>query len=335
MAQAIGLDAVRTHYRRQVRRTPSVRMVPETLAIGGRRLHYAVSDNEDAHGPGGLGTPPIWAVNVHGFLAGGRMYWRESARLAERLGWRVLNPSLPGFGGSDPLAWGDVSLAGLAAETGRVVRAVGAGPLVLLGHSMGGAVAVQYAHDLSRRGSGDQELLGLVYRAGVATPAWKMRHGPLAALVAVAAPEVAQLMDLVGSMLLDVPDLLVGRMYSTMRAVLPDVRANARTVGTTLPVGSMLMSVDLRREVEELADGALPVLAEWGCFDRVADAATAAEFARHARTEVQWLPGGHSWMVARPQGQADVLTWLPTGRRFVAEVEARWWRWWAERSGGR
>lgn len=307
-------------------------MVPETLAVGGRRLNYAVSDNEDAHGPGGPGTPPIWAVNLHGYLAGGRMYWRESARLAERLGWRVINPSLPGFGGSDALAWGEVSLAGLAAEVDRVVRAAGAGPLVVLGHSMGGAVAVQYTHGRSRPGTDDGGVLGLVYRAGVATPAWKARHGPLVGLVAVAAPEAAQLVDLVGSMVLDLPDLLAGRLYSTMRAVLPDVRANARSVGTTLPVGSMLMSVDLRREVEELADAGLPVLAEWGCFDRVADGATAAEFARHARTQVQWLPGGHSWMLARPQGQADVLTWLPAGRRFVAEVEARWRRWWVGHS---
>lgn len=304
--------------RRRVARTPDIRMVPGVLHVDGRRLHFAVSDNEDACGPDGPGSPPIWAVNVHGYFAGGRMYWRESARLAHRTGWRVVNPSLPGFGGSDALDWHHVSMADLACEVARVVRHVGAGPVVLLGHSMGGAVAVQYAHDRP------EDLLGLVYRDGVATPAWKARNGGLALLVGLGAPEVAPLADLVGAVALDVPDLLVGRLASTARAVLPDVRHNLRTMSRTLPVGSMLMTVDLRREVEEVAARGLPILAEWGCFDRVAGGATAAEFARHARTPVQWLPGGHSWMLARPQGQADVLTHLPAGRRFVGEVERRW-----------
>lgn len=157
MARVPVIGLLRTQYRRQVRRTPGVRMVPETLWEEGRRLQFAVSDNEDAFGPGGPGSPPIWAVNLHGYLAGGRMYWRESARLAERTGWRVLNPSLPGFGGSDPLGWGEVSMAGFASQVERVVRHAGAGPVVLLGHSMGGAVAVQYAHQYP------EEVLGLVY----------------------------------------------------------------------------------------------------------------------------------------------------------------------------
>ena len=71
----------------------------------------------------------------------------------------------------------------------------------------------------------------------------------------------------------------------------------------------------------------MPILAEWGCFDRVATAATAAEFADCARTPVQWVPGGHSWMLARPAG-AGRRAELPadSGRRFVRQVEDRW-RW--------
>ena len=65
------------------------------------------------------------------------------------------------------------------------------------------------------------------------------------------------------------------------------------------------------------------MLAEWGTFDRIVGSSTADEFSHCARTSVQWVPGGHSWMLARPQGQADVLTRLESGRRFVAEVDAR------------
>ncbi len=76
------------------------------LDLHGRVFRYRVTDNDDAHGPSGPGTPPIWAINIHGYFAGGSMYARESLRLAQRLGWRVVNPSLPGFGGSAPLDWG-------------------------------------------------------------------------------------------------------------------------------------------------------------------------------------------------------------------------------------
>jgi pimeloyl-ACP methyl ester carboxylesterase len=302
---------------RSINGTPGIRMVPATLRVDGRQLQFAVSDNGDAHGPDGPGTPPIWAVNLHGYLASGGMYWRESAHLAERLGWRVINPSLPGFGGSDPLAWPQVSLRTLADHVALVLQHLDAGPAVVLGHSMGGAVAIQFAHDRP------DETLGVVYRDGVATPAWRERHGPVPAAVATVAPDVAPFADMLAAMVLDTPDLFVGRLYSTVRSVLPDVGRNIRTMGRALPVGSLLMTVDLRPEVRELAESGLPLLGEWGCFDRVIGAATAAEFGECAGEPVQWVPGGHSWMLARPQGQADVLTYLPSGRQFVDRVDDR------------
>ncbi|MHB8220029.1 MAG: alpha/beta fold hydrolase [Acidimicrobiales bacterium] len=295
-------------------------MIPRVIRVGSRRLRFAVSDNEDACGPDGPGSPPIWAVNIHGYFAGGGMYWRESARLAQGMGWRIVNPSLPGFGGSDPLDWGEVSMPMLAEQVAAILRHIGSGPAVVLGHSMGGAVAVQYAHDHPT------DTLGILYRDGVATPAWRERHGLLPAVLSPFFPDAAPFADMIAAVLLDTPDLFIGRLLSTMRSVLPDVRRNIRTMGRTLPVGSMLMTVDLRPEVRRLVAQDMPILAEWGCFDRVATGATAREFANCAQREVQWLPGGHSWMLARPQGQSDVLTHLASGRRFVRDVEERWRR---------
>lgn len=303
--------------RRAIRPGAKVVMVPRELIVDGRRLVYAVSDNPEAHGPEGPGSPPIWAVNIHGYFAGGECYWRESALLAERFGWRVVNPSLPGFGGSDPLAWNQVTIDSLADRIAMIVEAVGASRLILLGHSMGGAVAVHYAVEHP------EQVLGLIYRDGVATPAWKDRHGLVARALAPALPDVAPLADLLAAAVLDSPDLLLGRIYSNVRALLPDVRRNFRTVARTLPVASMLMNVDLRAEVETLVASRLPMLVEWGCFDRVANSVTAEEMAAVARTTVQWLPGGHSWMLARPQGQADVLTHLESGQSFLQAVAAR------------
>jgi len=310
-----------TSFPKAVRRSVKcdVRMVPGVIKVDGRYLRYAVSDNENAVGPDGAGSPPVWAINIHGYFAGGGMYWRESSRLAAALGWRVITPSLPGFGGSDSLPWGQVTMAALADQVTTIADHVGAGSAVVLGHSMGGAVAIQYAATRAER------TLGLIYRDGIATPAWRDRHGLFPTLLAPVAPDAAAFGDLVFSLLIDGPDLLVGRMNSTLRSVLPDARRNIRTLGRTLPVASMLMDIDLRAEVAAVAArGDIPVLPIWGVFDRVVNHATAEEFEKLSGAKVQWVPGGHSWMLGRPQGQSEVLRHLDAGLRFLEEVESRW-----------
>jgi pimeloyl-ACP methyl ester carboxylesterase len=313
-----GLGIIRDQYARKILKTPTIRMAPGSMRVEGRLLQFAVSDNVDAHGPDGPGSPPIWAVNIHGYFAGGGMYWRESARLAEQLGWRVINPSLPGFGGSDALDWHDVSMEMLANQILALLHQVDAGPVVLLGHSMGGAVAVQFAHDHPSRS------LGVIYRDGVSTPAWRIRHGVVSTVLSPFAPNVAPLVDLVAAVVGDLPDLFIGRMFSTVLSVLPDVRRNVRSAGQTLPIGSLLMSIDQRTEVRALVAQQMPILNEYGCFDRVTPGRAAAEFADVARAPVQWVPGGHSWMLARPQGQSDILTHLASGKEFMTNVENRW-----------
>ena len=294
-------------------------MVPGVIKVDGRFLRFAVSDNKNTVGPDGAGSPPVWAINIHGYFAGGGMYWRESSRLAEALGWRVVTPSLPGFGGSDSLPWGQVTMEALAEQVNEIADHVGAGPAVVLGHSMGGAVAIQYATTHPER------TLGLIYRDGIATPAWRDRHGLIPTLLAPVAPDAAAFGDLMFSLLIDGPDLLVGRMTSTLRSVLPDARRNIRTIGRTLPVASMLMDIDLRSEVSALAErGDIPVLPIWGVFDRVVNHETAQEFERLAGAKVQWVPGGHSWMLGRPQGQSEVLRYLDVGLSFLEDLEARW-----------
>ena len=94
------------------------------------------------------------------------------------------------------------------------------------------------------------------------------------------------MVDMAAAVVFDLPDLFIGRMYSTVRAVLPDMRQNIRTMSQTLPVGSMLMGVDQRSEVRHLAAQEMPILTEWGCFDRITPGSTALEFATIARSPV-------------------------------------------------
>jgi len=296
----------------------AVRMIPSTLMIDGRRLRYSVSDNFDAHGPEGPGSPPIWAVNIHGYFAGGTMYWRESANLAEKLGWRVVNPTLPGFAGSDPLPVPRVTIEELGDQVMCLLARLGVERAVLLGHSMGGAVAVRMADAHPER------TLGIVYRDGAATPEWRHRHSALVALLSPFTPENATLLDLTLSVVLDSPDLLIGRrLSSTMRGLWPDAQQNLRALTKIMPIGTMLMSLDMTEQVSKLASSDIPLLAEWGCFDRVVTARCAREFEAMTGSRTVWVPGGHSWMLPRPQGQADILRFVQAGRDFVAQVAER------------
>jgi len=286
--------------------------------VEGRNLRYRVTDNVDAHGAPGPGTPPVWAMSLHGYFAGGSMYARESEILASRFGWRVVNPSLPGFGGSDPFSWPDISMDHLSEQISVVKQRLGIDqPLVLLGHSMGAAVAIHYA---ARNAS---DVLGILYRDGVATPAWQQRRGAVARLLAGTLPDVAPVADMVAAVALDLPDLLAGHVLATIRSMIPDLRHNVRTFARSAPVASMLMSLDLSDDVRRVRALGVPVLAEWGCFDRLIPPATATEFAEVADMEVHWVPGGHSWMLARPSGQADVLSRMSWGRDFLESISAR------------
>lgn len=302
----------------QRRPSPGVRMVPDRALIDGRRVRFAVSDNDEAAGPEGPGSKPVWAVNVHGYFAGGGMYWRESSHLAATFGWRMVNPSLPGFAGSDPLPWERVNMKQITAQVAALLDVLGVDQALFLGHSMGGAIAAQFAL------SDPQRTLGIVYRDGAATPAWRDRHGPIVRLLGPLLPDLAAVGDLVAAAVLDAPDLLIGRrLSSTMRGLWPDARRNIRAMGRTLPVGAMLMTIDMRAELTQVVRAGVPMLGVWGCFDRICTPATAAEFAAITGVPVQWVLGGHSWMLPRPQAQADILRYLDSGRRFLDDVAER------------
>jgi pimeloyl-ACP methyl ester carboxylesterase len=290
-------------------------MVPQAAEVRGRRLVYAISDNDMAHGPGG--GEPIWAVNLHGYFAGGGMYWRESARLAGGMQWRVVNPSLPGFGGSEPIPWADLSMESLADVISGLLDHLDIEQAVVLGHSMGGAVAVRFAHDHPDR------CLGIICRDAAVPGTWKERKGLLPRLLDTLAPDIGNAADLMLGALADVPDLAWGRAGAMVKGVLPDAWRNVGAATDALPVAAMLFGEDLDHVVEAVGRGPVPVLPVWGRFDRLVPPSTARDFSNLVDEPVVWVSGGHSWMLPRPVTQRRVLQAHPQGRSFVDEVHAR------------
>ncbi|MBA3653596.1 MAG: alpha/beta hydrolase [Actinobacteria bacterium] len=286
-----------------------IRMVEGNAQIGGRVWRYAASDNDAG----------VWVLNVHGFLAGGGVYWRESTRLAHSLGVRVLNPSLPGFGGTPAFTWEETQIGNYATGLVKLLDALEIPAALVLGHSMGGAVAMQMAADHPDR------VLGVVYRDGVSTPSWKDRRGPFTMLFRPFFPDLGQGLDIISSLVVDVTgDLARTQLRSFLSTASPDLRLNARALRGTAPMGAMLLACDFTNAVRVVADrGDIPVLPVWGRLDWGIPARTAAEFSAIVGEPVQWVWGGHCWMLARPNAQSDILLKGDTGRHFLRRASSR------------
>ena len=115
--------------------------------MGPRTLHGVES---------GSGSPTL--VMLHGYAATG-FTWRHWVPSLER-SHRVLNLDLKGFGGSGHLASGGFSPAGHAAALLDTLDARDVGEFVLVGHSLGGGIALLTALAMTQKQ--DARLAGLV-----------------------------------------------------------------------------------------------------------------------------------------------------------------------------
>ncbi|MFJ6382278.1 alpha/beta fold hydrolase [Kitasatospora sp. NPDC092039] len=102
----------------------------DELAIDGRRLSYL-----DFGGPGRT------VVALHGHLSEGAVWGRLAAELAGQ--WRVVAPDQRGQGESERA--GDYTRAGYLADVEALLDHLGLEKAVLLGHSLGGINAYQFA----------------------------------------------------------------------------------------------------------------------------------------------------------------------------------------------
>jgi pimeloyl-ACP methyl ester carboxylesterase len=278
-------------------------MKTKTVSLHGRDVTYA----EAGSGPA--------LLLIHG-MGGTRESWKDVIALLARE-HTVIAPDLPGHGESDPGA-GDYSIGALAAGLRDLLVALGHDRATLVGHSLGGGIAMQFAYQFPET----IERLVLVSSGGLGSevsPVLRAAALPGASLfiAATAGPgraagsAVARGLAAVG--LQPKPDLAeVARGYASLAdpghrdAFLATLRSVVGTGGQRVSAGDRLY----------LTEG-VPVLIIWGERDPIIPV-------RHGEEACQGMPGsrleifdgaGHMPQLEEPGRFAAVLS------RFLAETE--------------
>jgi pimeloyl-ACP methyl ester carboxylesterase len=251
--------------------------------VDGRAAVYSAG-----HGPA--------VVFLHGWALSHHTYRRALDRLV-RLGLQVYAPALPGFGGTADLPDDELSLAGYARWLDRFMTAAGIdGPVVLIGHSFGGGVAIQTAHDWPGR------VARLILVNSIGGSTWKRERGKVRSM------RERPLWDWG----LHVPaDLLPARQLTRLVPVivgdaLPNLVRNPRAIWR---VAHLARGADLAGELEELKRRRLPVVILWGHTDQVIPGASLESLrAALGDPEVITVPGSHNWLLADPKGFGEIIT---------------------------
>lgn len=257
-----------------------------SVTVRGRRVCYAA---------GGAGIPVVF---IHGWALGNRSYKRALKRLIQ-LGCSVHAPALPGFGGSSELPGWSPDLRGHAAWLADFMDAVGVGrPALVVGHSLGGAVAARLAHDHPDR------VARLVLINAVGAAVWKEAAGEVRYLAE------RPIWEWVADFSRDMAT--TDGLGSALRAIVEDAVPNvARNPAGVWRAAGLARRVDLRRELESIAAGGPPVTAISSEGDLVVPAASFRALCRSLGVDGRLVPGRHSWLLGRPDTfgavMADVL----------------------------
>jgi pimeloyl-ACP methyl ester carboxylesterase len=261
------------------------------LDARGSRLRYLVA---------GEGEP---LVLVHG-LGGAAANWLALAPLLLP-GWRLIVPELPGHGGSSPLPAAP-SLSPYADRLGLLLEHEGATPAAVVGHSLGGAVALR----LALRRPESVSALVLAAAAGISSTARSARYALTITGILKPGRKIAPHRRRVARSAL-LKRLVFGRWGASDPPALPPEVVEALLAGParhtdTVSAATALVRDDLRPELERIS---CPVLVLWGARDNQLPVDDAFDYARRLRAPLRVIADcGHLLIVERPAACADAIT---------------------------
>jgi pimeloyl-ACP methyl ester carboxylesterase len=247
-----------------------------------------INDRTAHYGRVGEGPPLVF---LHGWGLSGRAYSQALLHIA-RQGVSVYAPSLPGFGGTAALP--EATLETYAGWVGDFLNALWVDePVIAMGHSFGGGVAIQFAHDLPDR------VRSLVLVNSIGGGLWRAGDGRTMADRPWWDWSLQLPFDVLRPPRLRVVPILL-RDYA--RNVIRNPRGMARA-------GQIARAADLTSELEELRRRRLPIVVLWGEADRIIpqDSLDALLDALGNPEPVK-VAGAHSWMLADPDDFGELMT---------------------------
>jgi pimeloyl-ACP methyl ester carboxylesterase len=259
--------------------------------VRGTRLRYLV---------GGEGEP---LVLVHG-LGGAAANWLALAPLLLP-GRRLVVPELPGHGGSDPLPAAP-SLNVFADRIGLLLEREGLAPAPLVGHSLGGAIALR----LAIRRPETVSALVLAGAAGISSGSRNARYALTITGIVKPGRKIAPHRALVARSPL-LKRLVFGRWGAADPPMLPPEVVEAFLAGParhtdTVAAAKALVRDDPRPDLERVR---CPSLVLWGARDNHLPVADAFDYARRLRAPLRVIADcGHLLIAERPQACADAIT---------------------------
>ena len=244
-----------------------------------------------AYSVAGEGMP---VVLLHGWALAQHTYRKVIEAIAEQ-GCYVIAPSLPGFGGTGDLPGDSFSMKGYARWVAELLDVLGIDePVVLVGHSFGGGVAIQLAHDLPERAR------SLVLVNSIGGSAWRSGR---------------RLRSVAERPLWDWGLHFPGDVWPVRQATrvlpvifedfLPNLIRNPRAI---VKVANLARRVDLRAELERLRDRGVPITILWASRDGIIPRESFEALCVASGVEGTVIDGSHSWLLADPQQFGEVIT---------------------------
>ncbi len=255
----------------------------------------------------GTGPPVLF---VHGWGLGPRAY-RRSIEAMAALGCSVIAPALPGFAGTRELVGSDHGFPGYGRWLGSCIDAAGVDePVLAVGHSFGGGVVTQLAHDFPER------VGGLVLLNSVGSRYWLSRRGEEVERLTSERPLWDWGRNL-GTDLLSLPEL-TNVLPAVLEDVVPNLFQNPRALWS---VANIIRHADLAPELSELRRRRVPALAVWSDRDRLVSRFGFEHLCSTLGCPGAVVAGSHAWLIADPGALGDVMA------RAMAEMRLQGTEW--------